>query len=317
LSTGSSNYVLKHVPVISPRSKPNSRLIENRLFPGFVASIFGVFGLVELVRRSRRRWRAPPTTILWLIALAGAACVVLAFGDRFIVAHHKIPLPFAVFRHFVPGFSGIRATARLALGGELALALLAAVGLDAAMRALPRSARTPAMIALALLVIAETAMGTTTVRVPTAREDGGVAHALRADPKGVVLELPIASQASGIAWPYVEAPRQLEALRDGDARVNGYSGFQSKNFDEIAATLDDFPEQSALTEARTLGVRYVVLRTSLVGALTPAILEPQLEKNTVGLYTDATARDMITRLPPGFVRRVDHVPGGYILDIGT
>ena len=44
---------------------------------------------------------------------------------------------------------------------------------------------------------------------------------------GPVLELPIRSSKEGVAWPYVEAPRQLVALgRRPSARVNGYSGFQ-------------------------------------------------------------------------------------------
>jgi hypothetical protein len=317
-ATGSSNYLLTHLPVISSHSTANSRLIENRLFPGCVALIFGVMGLVVLIRRLRKTgWRTPPANTLALITLAGIACVILAFGDRIVISHHKIPLPFAVFRHFIPGFSGIRATARLVLGGELALALLAAVGVEKTLHTTKPSFRAPLTVALTIFVVAETAMGVTMVRVPTAGDDGGVARALRYDPKGVVLELPIASAASGITWPYVEAPRQLEALRDGDPRINGYSGFQPKDFDQIAATLNTFPEQGALNEARSLGVRYIVLRTEPIGTLTPSVLEPRVDKNGAGLYDDATARDIINRLPPGTARNVERVAGGYIIDLGT
>jgi hypothetical protein len=67
-------------------------------------------------------------------------------------------------------------------------------------------------------------------------------------------------------WAYVETPRQLLALRDGRRWVNRYSGYQRAGFDALAATLDAFPSRAGLTAARALGVRDIVLCTTLVGA---------------------------------------------------
>lgn len=315
-AVSADSYLLRHAPVIGSRSTPASRGVENRLFPGVVAVLFGGAGAVIVAGEARRRGlRHRRTLELLLLTVAGLVCVLLAFGDRFTVGSTRTPLPFALLRHVVPGFSGMRATARLTLGGELALAMLAAVGIDALLRA--RAATTRALLTVVLVgaVVAESATSLTFVRVPTAADDGGIAAALRKLPSGLVLELPINSSASGVAWPFTESPRQLEALRDGRPRVNGYSGFQSKGFDSVATTLDTFPTPQALAAARERGVRYVVLRTRLVGSLTPASLRAQIDADGVGRYTPETAATIVRGLPRDLVRRVDRLPGGYLIEL--
>ena len=170
--------------------------------------------------------------------------------------------------------------------------------------------------ALVALVIVESAIGIQFVRVPTSQDDGGVDLALRREPRGVVLELPILSAASGgPEWAFVETPRQLEAIRDGDPRVNGYSGFQPAGYDQRARVLDHFPGPVALAQARALGVRYVILRTKLVGAITPKSYTQQLGADGIGRYTDATARRMLRSLPPGATAGVEKLPGGYLVTL--
>jgi hypothetical protein len=314
LAAGPTSYVLGHVPQIAPRSHTGLRSIENRLFPGMIALGFGVGGAVVLVREARRRGlRRGRTRALMLVSVAGVTCLVLSFGDWFRVGGHRVFLPFVAFRHLVPGFAGIRAVSRLALAAELALVLCAAVGVDALLARWRGSTRVLVAVGLAGLVCAEAALGLYFVRVPTSRDDGGVDVALRARPNGVVVELPISGITRGVLWPFVEAPRQLLALRDGKPRVNGYSGFEPKGFDEETATLDTFPSPAALAEARRLGVRYVVLRTNLVGTLSPGGLTPTLAADGAGRYSDATARSMLDRLPPGVAREVVRLPGAYLV----
>jgi hypothetical protein len=157
-------------------------------------------------------------------------------------------------------------------------------------------------------------MGLQLVRVPTAADDGGVDAALRARPRGVVVELPISGVSRGVTWPFVESPRQLLALRDDDPRVNGYSGFQRKGFDVETAKLNTFPAAPALAEARRLDVRYVVLRTRLVGSVSPDLARV-IGADRAGRYTDATARAMLDRLPPGIAREVVTLPGAYLVEL--
>ncbi len=310
LSTGPANYLLTSVPLIATRSVPESRGIENRLFPGLIAFVLGLAGIfVAFTRRPRTR------TDLVLIAIAGAITLVLAFGDRAALGHTGFALPFAALRRFAPGFAGIRATVRFALGGELALAVFAAVGLDAIVRGRSTSARVALTVVAAALVLAESAMGLAAVRVPTQADEGGVTEALRSSPGGVVLELPMESSARGLLWPYVESPRQFAAVYDGHPRANGYSGFEPQGFAERAEVLNRFPAPDTLSEARRLGIRFVVLRTALVGALSPSALTPSLDADGAGRYAVDTAQRLVADLPAGEALRVERLSGAYLVEL--
>jgi hypothetical protein len=314
LSTGPESRLLASAPLIGPRSLPESRGIERRLFPGLVASALAVAGLFAAGAAVKRRGGRCTGELLVVVA-SGLVALVLAFGDHLVFAGRDVDLPFAALRQFVPGFAGIRATARFALGGQLAIALLAAVGLDGFLRHRSTARQLIVTSAIALFIAAESAMGLASVRVPSAMDAGGVMEALEARPGGVVLELPIESSARGLAWPYVEAPRQLLAVSDGHPRVNGYSGFEPPGFPIRAEVLNRFPEAAALDEARRLGVRFVVLRTALVGTLSPVALVRGLEANGVGRYGDETARDMLGRLPAGQAVDVARLPGAYLIEL--
>ena len=316
LATGVNSRVLSHVPFIASHSGASGRSIENRLFPGFVALAFGAVGAIVVAHElRRRRGRTGRARELLLVGVAGGAGLVLAFGDWFRIGGHRVLLPFDLFRHFVPGFAGIRAVSRLALAFELALALLAAVGIDEVLRRVPRRAVLAVVGGLTVLVIAETALPLTFVRVPTVADDGGISAALRARPTGAAVELPLESSARGVTWPFVEAPRQLAALHDHDPRLNGYSGFQPKDFDAFAAGVNAFPDQDAVATLRGLGVRYVVLRTALVGTLSPKVLLGLISRDGAGRYTPATAARMVEALPSSAVTRVDRLPGGYLIEL--
>jgi hypothetical protein len=316
LATGVRSRVLSHVPFIGSHSGPNGRGIENRLFPGIVGSGFGIVGAIVVVGEIRRRgWRTGRGRELLLVAMAGLVGLVLAFGDWTRIGGHRIFLPFILFRRFVPGFAGIRAVARLALVFELALALLAAVGIERAIGRLNRRFRFALVVALAVVVIMESALPLQFVRVPTATADGGISVALNTRPPGAAVELPMESSARGVVWPFVEAPRELLALRDHDPRLNGYSGFQPKNYDALAATVNQFPHPDAIATLRRLNVRYIVLRTTLVGELSPAVVRPQIAQDGQGLYTTATADRLLRQIAPGVAVRVDRLPGGYLVEL--
>lgn len=316
LATAPHNYVLDHLPVIPRDSRPESRGIENRLFPGLVTIAFAGLGVVLVGRGLPRRAPRPRRVLeLLLVTLAGVFGTVLSLGDWVRFDGHRIYLPFKLFRRFVPGFAGMRAVSRLELALQLALALLAAVGIDALLGRVRSRSRSIVAIALAAVVVAECAIALVFVRVPTTADDGGIDTALRARPAGVVLELPISSAKSGLPWVYAEAPRELLALRDHDPRVNGYSGFQPKGFDTEAAVLNHFPAADALALAHQLGVRYVVLRTKLVGDVSPANAIPAVDRNGAGRYDEQTAADLVAALPPGAAAPPARLQGGYLVEL--
>ncbi len=316
LAVDSGNYLENHLPVLDSHSTPAARTGENRLFPGFLAVAFGALGLAVVVRRYRRKRATARSRELVWIGAAAIVVGVLSLGDWITVRGHRVSLPLKYLRHVVPGFTGISATVRLALMVQLALVLFAAVGLDVVVRRISSSAlRTIAMAGASALILLGAARSIPFVRVPTHSDDGGFDTALQHLPRGVVLELPVKGAATGPAWAWVETPRQVLALRDDDPRVNGYSGYEPKNFSRISAILDTFPTPPALAQADDLGVHYILLRTHLPGTITPAGYNAIANQNGVGVLTDATARAMIADAPHGTIANVQALPGGYLLTL--
>jgi hypothetical protein len=299
-----------HLPLIGTHLHASGHPI----FPGLVGLAAAVLGAIVVLRRAEDELARRRRQELLLLSLAGAILLVLAFGDWQTIAGHRIPFPYRLVRAAVPGFSDLRALSRFALGAQLAVALLAAVGVDALLLRRARSWRTLGAVTLAAIVCAEAITGIELTTVPTARDDYGIDRVLRAHPTGAVLELPIESAARGAPrWAYVEAPRQLEALRDHDPRVNGYSGFQPDRFDNVARVLNHFPEAAALSEAHQLGVRYIVLRTKLIGDTPPSVRF--VLRGGAGDFTDTVARQMVRELPAGTARVVARVSGGYVIEL--
>ena len=313
VSAGRHNYLLGNIRMIEWLT-PSAPGVEHRLFPGFVALVLGSLGIACTVRVLRRH--AGPTARAWqlvFVGLAGLVFFVLSFGDWFEIAGRRIPLPFAFFRHHIPGFAGVRALSRFVLPAQLALALFAAVGAQALFRRIPRRSWLVTTVCIALVVAAESAVPMQFARLPTVRDDGGVEQALQRSPQGVVLELPVSYVTP--AWIYNEPSQMLLAMHDHDPRVNGYSGFYPPGFAASVNALRRFPSHAALAQARAVGVRYVILRTRLIGDIEPVSVRLRLEVNGVGLYTDETARRLISEMPPGTAARVDKLAGGYLIEL--
>lgn len=318
LAVSPENVVLDDIEPFETATASPTRSIENRLFPGIVtlaAAGLGVVGLIAAMRRKQPEAADRRTQIVavGLIVAAGIAFFALSFGESVTFAGRTIPMPYRILRH-VPGLAGIRVTARFFVVTQLALAVLAAIGITWATRRLAFRARTGVMLVLVAFVVVETATTITTVRVPSEARYGAVNAALARRPEGVVLELPIRSAGDGAAWAYIEAPRQSLAPLDGDERVNGYSGFEPPGFGERVTALNTFPSSEALAEADRLGVRYIVLRTELVGDL-DASLRAALRLDELGRYTEAEARTVVAGIPPERVEDVTRVPGAYIVEL--
>jgi hypothetical protein len=249
-----------------------------------------------------------------LLTVAGGCFLVFAVGDTLRIFGLDVPMPYRVLRRVVPGMEGVRVTARFFVVTQLAIAMLAAVGIAAVIRRLSTRGRVGVMAALLALVVVESLVTIQTVEVPSLARYGAVNKALENRPAGTVLELPILDARDGAAWAYVEAPRQSLAALDEHPRVNGYSGFEPPTFGQSVDALERFPAAAAVAEADRLGVRYVVLRTELVGAL-PRSLVAGLGLADSGRYSDAEARAIIDRIPPDRVRDVAKVRGAYLVEL--
>jgi hypothetical protein len=310
------HYLLSDLPPFESRSRPESTTVERRLYPGFLAAALGVAGFVVVISQRRKRPGDPRASarLLVLLVPAGLLVLVLAFGDRLNVNGTEIWMPYS-WLHDVPGFSGIRATARFVAFPLLVLACLAAVGLGALLsRVRPRWARV-AVTVLALGVVgAESLMAIATADTPRNRAGRAVNEALARREAGPVLELPIGSPADGWPWGYIETPRQYLSRIDGYPRVSGYSGFAPPDFDTTAAILERFPGEDAFALLDELGVRYVLLRTGIPNGLTD-LQAATVALDGVGRYAEARARDIIEALPEERVARVDRIGDAWLVEL--
>ena len=337
LSPDDGSYLLKEIPPFEEYTFDRSG--ENRLFPGIVGLGFGVVGVVVLVRTVRGRVGVPgdsddpdaddapaahdpagPIDDRWrarvslLVVAAGVVGFVFAFGDVMNVQGQNVWLPFKVARKVIPGFSGLRVTSRFFLVGECALALSAAFGVRALLHRLSVRAGAVVLAVLCAVVIAETTRQVPLVRVPASDVEQAVGRYLARQPDGVVVELPIRGTVDGVAWPYTESPRLYLSLLDDNERVNGYSGYTPPGFDALVPVYNSFPSPESLEALAAADVRYVVLRTKVIGDQFPVIMD-LLRQDGVGRFTPETARARIAEIPPEQVEKVTKVPGAYVVEL--
>ncbi|MCP3912279.1 MAG: hypothetical protein GY713_15145 [Actinomycetia bacterium] len=240
------------------------------VFPGFLALLLGIVGLV-LVLVSWRRDRTGSGPVLptdWHdrrghlvdMIVCGLVVGLLSAGP----GSSDIPLPFRVFHRFVPGFDGVRVTSRFVVIPLLVGAVLAAVGLH---WLLTRREWTRSWIPTALVVGATAAHLGEMIGTPyyePLRADPttlAVYEELNRRPPGVVLELPVLGDGFVVPWGYTEAPRLVYATTDWNTRFNGYSGDVPAGYFETAAVLAHFPAPEAVDLAESIGVRYVLVHT--------------------------------------------------------
>jgi hypothetical protein len=285
---------------------------EHAFFLGFSTLLLAAVGaFAAIVAGVRRRSSSSEQAVgdqsseirrrreLFLLCCAGVTSIALAAGGT-VFGHQG---PFYYFHDYVPGFSGIRAVARLAVPALLTITVLAAVGLAALTRSMRR---VPAMIAVGVavaVVLAElTVSPVPKQQLDLSASTLAVYRQLAHEPSGAVLELPVVdvSTSGGRKWALVEGPRLIYGSYDWHPRFNGYSGYWPPDYVAKTQTFNTFPSPEALDLARQLGVRYVILH---VGA-------------TYGYdqLSEEQARTIIDHLPP--TAHAARYGNSWLVDLG-
>jgi Ca2+/Na+ antiporter len=316
-------------PGLDHAARTRGNRTEHTYFPGFSTAVLALVGVGALVASRRRRSPAPrpparspwlggrggraEATIgsgaddlvvagrrqyLWLLVAAGAASFLLALGPQ----AYGVTMPFRLFHDHLPGFKNIRAVARLVIPAMFVGAVLAAVGFSWLTRRLRVTTAAWLAVGVAAFMLLEFAGPVHRVTLPTDAATLAVYHELQRRPPGAVAELPMAGSTSPPhEWPFVEAPRMAYGTIDWNHRVNGYSGSDPGDYLKNVASLNTFPSRGALTTARRLHLRYVVLHTGRFAGYAQ--------------YTDSRARAIVAALPAGTAHRygtswlIDLAPG--------
>lgn len=267
-----------------------SQLGERELFPGVLASVLAIVGVV--FGRGRERWFYP---ILGIIAF------ILTFG----LSHNlpgtsrEIPLPYALLYDWVPGFKALRVPVRFAVLVDFALYVLAGYGLARILQLLRRTEKVeqpqpdsvleenlgsivlgtqklrpiePELVEVAVKLNRRTTVavaGVLTLLVliefinplDTANRRDVAAQLNTIEPygwlskpenAGPVLELPMSADQPDV-WYTFFGTRHWQPL------VNGWSGFVPPGTIELKRALDAFPDARTVSMLQGLEVRHVVV----------------------------------------------------------
>jgi hypothetical protein len=225
--------------------------------------------------------------------------VVLALGGTV----HGVELPWRLFYRYVPGFGGVRVTARLAVLGLLAGAVMAGYGLRAVTARLG-TGRWSAVVAAAAaaLVVLELSAPLAWATLPEDTATLAVYRALSHAPPGAVAELPIANpETDAFRWAGTEPSRMVWSTVDYHPRLNGYSGYTSPTYSDDTKALSNFPSPVALARLNERRVRYVILHLGVQAGYS--------------MYTEQDAQRIVAGLPAA--ARVTRYGPNYLIDLAA
>jgi hypothetical protein len=257
---------------------------EKTLFPGAVILVLAIAGLWS--SSLSKRWRIG-------IGIAAVAFAVLSLGFR---EGGGLLWPYRVLYDLLPGWDAIRTPGRMTTFTSLALALLAAAGADAAIRAAGRW-RWPGWSAIAIAGVLSLAIVTEGRSLPfdpfdnQAQPEVPPALASTADIPQPQLHLPALTAKENRAY-------QLESTQGFPEMVNGRASTNPAVVLDLVKHMATFPDAATVRELQAYGVRTVIIHLGL----------------TDGTPQAGAARKPITGLPLRRYRLADR-PGLVFYDV--
>ena len=237
-SAGRAFYVLAGLCVL--------RLVLARLRPpGFAPA------LARARDAARRGLRARPGLEAGYYAVLLVLSVWASLGPAY-------GLYKALYR-LLPGFDLIRVPSRLGVLTLLAIAVLAALGLDRLLARVAPRKRLAAGVAAIVLLLAELAAFPVDAR-PYDIEAPAIDRELAARPRPfAAVELPVADPADAVQFARLNSRYMLHSMLHWQPIVNGYSGIVPPRHERLFRILTAFPDTASLAELEAIGVRYAVV----------------------------------------------------------
>ncbi len=273
-----------------------------RLAPGWLKVGLAVVGLAAgLWWRRYRAWTAFCLTML-------VAAFLLSLGPKLAVGGWS---PYALLMDWYPGMAQARNVYRFAVFVQLALVLLAALGLQAILTSIRPKRRSvlcwTATIGVGLLVMVEVLPAPQKLfAVPRLEEQhqwiDWLTSQTPADSVIACIPFPrgttVAAYEETAVWMYWGTYHHRRL-------INGYSGFFPASFLQTKAAMRDFPSTAALQRVQDLDVGYCVIRRPLL--LRGSAIEKRLEL----VFRDDAAQVRLYRLRPDGGTRKKEMDGEY------
>ena len=252
-------------------------LPERRLFPGVVAPLLALVGLLLVTPR--------PAGIAYLIG--GALAFELSLGM------YGLAYP-VLFEHGGP-FQALRAPARASIFCLVCLAVLTAQGMAALLDSLPTVLRRAAAVIVPAVLVLEYWVAPLGL-VAYANRPPLLYEWLAGQPDGVVAEFPMPRTSS---LPGRDPVYSYMSTFHWKPLVNGYSGYYPRSYLQRLDALAQFPDARAIERLRSSRVRYVVVHADayssvelerIVAALTASGAE------TLGQFDDGVSHAVVFRM---------------------
>lgn len=214
--------------------------MELRLFPGAIALVLAAASILH------RQWRQ---VAIYAIVVGVAAELSLGLNGSL----------YGPLLDFVPPLRAFRAVARAAIIVGFGVAILAAFGVDALLRA--TSTRTQRWVGAALVAVLVIEYSNRSIPlVPgVAAAPADVYRVLEDAKDGPIVELPLPEMDIPPRPPGFDPYYQAWSVWHWRPMVNGYSGFTPAAYQQFAADLKGFPDAQSVQALRALHVRYVLV----------------------------------------------------------
>jgi len=265
---------------------------------GVVVCGLALVGLVVVAGRACRGDRRPlllvgaPALLLTLVgAMLFLGPIAKGFGDA--------RLPFWWMRQIVPGLDGVRVPARAVILSHLGLGLLAAAGVDAALRRVRwRWLQWPIAVAVAAVIYLAwlpKPFRFENVRPPSAAVE-------------VISQLP--ADAVVLPWPGFRvlndgAYQDFDAAHHGRTIAGGYSGIFTRLYSTLYREIDILPEPRSLPIIQAMGVTHIVFAESRLEPWRRAALDDAVRQGALRGPVAAAAGNIAYEVVGSALRRAD------------
>jgi hypothetical protein len=215
---------------------------ERRLFPGAVAMVLAIIGLLRFDRQRLT------------LAIAGLTGLVISLGVN-------TPI-YDVLRTVVFTYRGLRAPARASILVFLAISGLAAFGWARLQPLLKQRATFATVLVAGAMLLEYATIQTPWLTLP--RGPRAVYSWLAMEPRSVVVEFPI-PRSDRLDLIY-EGFYMVGSTAHWQPLLNGYSGFFPRSFLELTEYAKDFPDQRSMDYLKKRGVDLIVVHGGYMSA---------------------------------------------------